>query len=181
MRKSLVFLAFLVIAAALIAGCTTPAKPAPQPTLATQPPTVMVTTVATPAVPAQLARNWVITSMGIQDGSAVINPAAKITLTIATDGTLSGNGGCNNYNGPFTLSGTTTPKGQGISVGPLVSTKMYCTDYSSQETTYLNILQKAMAYNINGNQLSITASTGDVLIYQTPVSLVTPVQNPMPG
>jgi heat shock protein HslJ len=114
--------------------------------------------------------------MGIQDGTAVIRPdSAEITLTFSTDGTVSGNGGCNNYNGPFTLSGEATPKGKGISIGPLSSTKMFCQAYSEQETTYLNILQKAMAYTMDGNQLSITATTGDVLIYQTPASIVAQV------
>jgi heat shock protein HslJ len=120
--------------------------------------------------------------MGIQDGTAVIKPqSSDITLSFSADGTVSGNGGCNNYNGPFTLTGQTTPKGNGISIGPLVSTKMFCQEYSDQETTYLNILQKAAAYNVDGVQLSITASTGDVLIYQKPASLVTPEQFPHPA
>jgi heat shock protein HslJ len=109
--------------------------------------------------------------MGIQDGTAVTDATTEITLKFSDGGTLSGNGGCNNYNGPFTLSGETTSKGKGITIGPLVSTKMFCQEFSSQETTYLNILQKAMAYNVNGDQLSITATTGDVLIYQTPSSI----------
>ena len=180
MRKFLVVLAFLVIAAVMIAGCTTP-QPAPQPVPTTIPPTVMVTTPAPPAVPAQLAGDWVATRMGIQDGTTVITPTAQITLTVHADGTLSGNGGCNNYNGPFTLTGATTPKGSGISLGPLVSTKMFCQETSSQESTYLNILQKAMAYNVDGVQLSITATTGDVLMYQRPATLVTPKQYPPEG
>ncbi|MDO9326136.1 MAG: META domain-containing protein [Methanoregula sp.] len=183
MRKFLVVLTFLVIAAILITGCTS-TKPAVQPatTPATQPPTIVVTAAATPALPTQLAGNWVITAMGIQDGTAVIKPqSSQITLKFSADGTVSGNGGCNNYNGPFTVTGTTTPKGQGISIGPLASTKMFCQEYSAQETTYLTILEKAMAYNVDGNQLSITASTGDVLIYQTPGSLVTPKPDLMPG
>ncbi|MDO9550527.1 MAG: META domain-containing protein [Methanoregula sp.] len=181
MRKFLVLLAFLVIAAVMITGCTTP-QPAPQPAPATLPPTTVVMTPApTPALPAQLAGNWIVTSMGIQDGTAVIKPqSSDITLSFA-DGTVSGNGGCNNYNGPFTLTGQTTPKGNGISIGPLVSTKMFCQEYSDQETMYLNILQKAAAYNVDGVQLSITASTGDVLIYQKPASLVTPEQFPHPA
>ncbi|MFA6225689.1 MAG: META domain-containing protein [Methanoregula sp.] len=173
MRKFLVSRVFLLIAAVMIAGCT-----GTQP--ATLPPTV-VGTAATPAVPAQLAGNWVVTRMGIQDDSAVINPTTQITLVFMADGTVSGNGGCNNYNGPFTLNGQTTTLGKGISIGPLVSTKKFCQDYSNQESTYLNILQNATAYNVDGNQLSITATTGDVLIYQTPASLVTPVQNPLPA
>jgi heat shock protein HslJ len=168
MRKFLVLLAFLVIGAIRIAGCTSN-KPAPQPVPTTAAlPTVMVTTTAPPAVPAQLAGNWVVTKMGIQDGTAVTNPTTQITLTFIPDGTVAGNGGCNNYNGPFALKAAITPKGNGISIGPLVSTKMFCQATSNQETTYLNILGKAMAYNVDGNQLSITATTGDVLMYQRP-------------
>lgn len=183
MKKTTILFLIFVIAAVMITGCTsTPPTVAQQPTtVATMPPTVVVTTPATPAVPVQLAGNWVVTRLGIQDGTAVINPTTQITLTFSPDGTLYGNGGCNNYNGPFTLTGATTPKGMGISIGPLVSTKKVCEYYSQQETMYLNILGKAMAYNVDGNQLSITATTGDVLIYQTPASLVTPVQYPHPA
>lgn len=175
MKKTTFFVLSLVVSAVIIAGCasTQPAQPAP----ATLSPTELVTIPDTPAAPTQLAgSSWIVTSMGIQDGTAVIRPdSAEITLTFSTDGTVSGNGGCNNYNGPFTLSGEATPKGKGISIGPLVSTKMFCQAYSEQETTYLNILQKAMAYTMDGNQLSITATTGDVLIYQTPASIVAQV------
>lgn len=183
MKKLLISLVVLVIAAVMIAGCTT-SQPAPQPvpTLATMPPTVVVTTAALPTLPTQLAGEWIVTSMGIQDGTAIMTPSSNdITLSFFADGTVAGNGGCNNYNGPFTLTGQTSSKGKGISIGPLVSTKMYCQDFSNQETTYMNILQKATAYNVDGVQLSITATTGDVLIYQRPTSLVTPVQYPHPA
>ncbi len=181
MRKFLIIVAFLVIAAIIFAGCTTTPQPVPQPTPAPLPPTMVVTTPAQPTVPAQLAQYWVLTKMAIQDGTAITYPTNQITLYILTDGTLNGNSGCNNYNGPFTLSGATTPKGQGISIGPLISTKKYCAEYSNQESMYQNILGKAMAYNVDGNQLSITATTGDVLIYQIPSSLVTPKQYPPEG
>jgi heat shock protein HslJ len=184
MRKFLVTVAFLVIAAVLIAGCTTsqPAsQPVPQQVPATLPPTVVVTTTAPPTIPAGLAGTWVVTKMGVQDGTAITEPTTQITLTFSTDGTVYGNTGCNNYNGPFVLSGVTTPKGKGLSIGPLVSTKKYCEAYANQETTYLNILGKAMAYNVDDYQLSITATTGDVLIYQVPATLVTPVQYPPEG
>ena len=182
MNKTTVLLLIFVIAAIMTAGCTTQ-TPAPQPAPATLPPTVVVTTIPSPpAVPAQLAGTWVVTTMGVQDGTAVIRPdSSDITLTFFADGTVAGNGGCNNYNGPFTLTGVTTPKGNGISIGPFASTKMFCQAYSSQETMYLNILHKAMAYTVNGNQLTLTASTGDVLVYQTSASLVTPAQYSHPA
>ncbi|MDP3565175.1 MAG: META domain-containing protein [Methanoregula sp.] len=177
MRKFLVTVAFLMIAAVLIAGCTT-TQPAPQPvqTPAPLPPTVVVTTSTPPAVPAQLARNWVLTTMAIQDGTAVTHPISEISLVFNNDGGLTGYDGCNNYFGSFVLTGITTPKGNGMTISNIGSSKKYCQNLANQDTMYQTILGKAMAYNVDGNQLSITASTGDVLIYQTPASLVTPKQ-----
>lgn len=175
MRKFLLFLAFLVIAAVMITGCTS-TQPAVQPTPATLPPTMVVTTVATPAVPAPLAGDWIVTRMGIQDGTAVTTPTTQISLSFMADGTLTGYDGCNNYYAAYAFTGQTTPKGQGMSINNVSSTKKYCSTLANQETMYLTILGKVMAYNVDGEQLSMTASTGDVLIYQRPASLVTPVQ-----
>ena len=168
----------IVIATIIVAGCTSP-QPAPQPTATPTPvPTTVVTTVATPVVPSQLIRSWIVTTFGIQGGTAVTSPTAQISLTFSQDGTLSGYGGCNNYNAPFTLSGQTLPTGSGIIVGSIVTTKRLCPTYSAQENTYLQILQNAVAYVVDGNQLTITDKYGNVLIYQTQSSLVS--TNPLP-
>ena len=176
MKKITILLFIFVIAAVLIAGCTTP-TPAPQPAPVTLPPTVIVTaTPAPPALPAQLTRNWVLTTMAIQDGTGVTHPTTEISLTFNPDGSLTGYDGCNNYFGSSTLTGMTTPKGNGMTISNIASSKKYCETLAQQETVYLAILGKTMAYNVDGNQLSMTATTGDVLIYQTPISLVTPKQ-----
>ncbi|MFA4824696.1 MAG: META domain-containing protein [Methanoregula sp.] len=183
MKKTTILFLIFVIAAVMITGCTSTPPPAVQQptTVATLPPTVVVTTPATPAVPVQLAGNWVLTTMGIQGGTGVTYPTTEISLTINPDGSLTGYDGCNNYYGTCTLTGMTTPKGNGMTISNIASSKKYCATLADQETMYLNILGKAMAYNVDGNQLSITATTGDVLIYQTPASLVTPVQYPHPA
>ncbi|MDP3181071.1 MAG: META domain-containing protein [Bacteroidota bacterium] len=178
MRKFLVSLAFLMIAAVLIAGCTTQ-NPAPQPvtTPATLPPTVVVTaTPVPPVLPAQLTRNWVVTTMAIQDGTAITYPTTEISLTFNPDGSFTGYDGCNNYFGSATPTGITTQKGNGMTISNIASSKKYCESLAQQETKYLALLGKTMAYNVNGNQLSMTATTGDVLISQTPATLVTPKQ-----
>jgi heat shock protein HslJ len=173
------FLVFVVVTV-IVAGCTSP-QPVPQPTVTPTPVQPVATTPAPPAVPVALTKNWIVTTMGIQDGTAIANPTAQISLTFNQDWTLAGYGGCNNYNGPFTITGQTTPKGTGLTVGPLVSTMKYCEAYSSQETTYLAILQNAVAYVVDGNQLTITDKTGNVLVYQTQASLVTPTLYPHPA
>jgi heat shock protein HslJ len=177
MKKITILLFIMVIAAVILAGCTTP-KSAPQPVTvpATLPPTVVVATPAPPVLPAQLTRNWVVTTMAIQDGTAITYPTTEISLTFNPDGSFTGYDGCNNYFGSATLTGTTTPKGNGMTLSNIASSKKYCESLAQQETMYLAILGKTMAYNVNGNQLSMTATTGDVLIYQTPATLVTPKQ-----
>ena len=178
MKKIAILLFIFVIAAVIIAGCTTqkPATPLVT-TPATLPPTVIVTASPTPALPVQLTRNyWVLTTMAIQDGTGITYPTTQISLTFNPDGSLTGYGGCNNYFGSSTLTGMTTPKGNGMTISNIASSKKYCETLTNQENMYLTILGKTMAYNVNGNQLSMTATTGDVLIYQTPVSLVTPNQ-----
>lgn len=172
----------VIIIAVLCAGCTSqaPVTPAVVPSAATPMPTTAPAT-TTPALPAGLAGNWQLTTMAIQEGSAITHPTTAITLSFGSDGTVSGNGGCNNYFGPYILSGTTTSKGQGITIGPLGSTKMYCQATSSQESTYLTILQKAAAYNADGTQLSITASDQNVLIFQRPSTLPRTTEGMLPA
>ena len=114
--------------------------------------------------------------MGVQDGTGITYPITQISLTFNPDGSLTGYDGCNNYYGSTTLTGITTPNGNGMTISNIASSKKYCETLAQQETMYLAILGKTMAYNVNGNQMSMTATTGDVLIYQTPITLVTPNQ-----
>jgi heat shock protein HslJ len=109
-----------------------------------------------------------LTMMTIQDGSVVLRPTTDITLTFNADGTLTGYGGCNNYFGSYTLTGTTTKSGNGITVGPLASTKKSCEINGQQETTYLAILQDTMAYAVNSNQLTLTDKSNNALVYEVP-------------
>ena len=88
-----------------------------------------------------------------------------ITLTFNNDGTLSGFGGCNNFNGAYTLSGITTDFGKGISIGPLASTMKYCADTADFETAYLNNLQKTQTYTIAGNKMMLRTSYASQLSY----------------
>lgn len=171
-----VLLLILIVACTGCTGTTT----APATTVTTPAP-VVATTAAAPALPAMLAGSWQLTTMAVQGGTAVTYPTAAITLTFNSDGTVFGSGGCNNYNGPFVLTGATTPKGNGITIGPLASTKMNCQTTSSQENTYLGILEKTMAYDVDGSQLTLSASDQNVLIYQRPSTIPTVTEGMLPS
>jgi heat shock protein HslJ len=176
MKRISLILFILLAVAALVAGCTSPqAATQPVPVATPAPAADTPPVPAAPPVPVELAGDWILTSMGIQDGTAVIYPTYGITLTLNTDGSLTGYDGCNNYFGSFDLTGITTPKGNGMTVSDISASKKYCETLASQEQEYLAILGKTEAWVVDITELTLTADTGDVLIYQRPDTLPTPV------
>lgn len=81
------------------------------------------------------------------------------TLTFAADGSrASGNGGCNQFGGPYTQSG---PE---LRFGPLVSTRRACADEAGnrQETAYLRALESTTRATAAGDLLVLYA--GDAVV-----------------
>ncbi|HEX6040881.1 META domain-containing protein [Longimicrobium sp.] len=96
--------------------------------------------------------SWVLTRM---NGAAPAAGVTAPTLEFATD-RVSGNGGCNLFNGPFTQSGGT------VDMGPLVSTRRACADPAgnAQETAYLRALDEATAAAVVDGMLELTTPAG---------------------
>lgn len=96
---------------------------------------------------------------GINNGrEAVESVAAGTDPTAVFDpaGTVSGNAGCNQFNGPAVVDGDS------IAIGPLASTKMACTDEaaSAQETAFLAALQAATTFEVRGSTLELRDADG---------------------
>ncbi len=95
---------------------------------------------------------WVLESYG-EAGS--LKPAvgdAEVTAEFKSeDGQVGGSAGCNQYFGGYELSGSE------LSIpGPLGSTMMACPeDVMNQEFAYLQALQVAESYEIDGDELRI--------------------------
>jgi heat shock protein HslJ len=172
---SLVF----VIAAVTLSGCTGQ-HPAATPATPVAPITVPPTAIS-PSVPPELAGNWALTTLAVQDGTAITRPVSEITLTFMPDSTLTGYDGCNNYYATMNLTGTPTLHGTDMMLGPVGRSTKSCPDLANQEQQYLAILGQTTAYDVDGTQLTLTATTGDVLIYQRPSTLVTPKEGSLPG
>jgi heat shock protein HslJ len=133
-KTTLIFLLLAVISTMLIAGCTqvqtlpaqtpavtavptyvenqqgvaiirtvTPTVPAPLPT------TPVTVATPPPVTDAALIGTWNYNGAMLASGGSgkvpVISNTKGITLTFNNDGTLTGFGGCNNFNGAYTLSG----------------------------------------------------------------------------
>jgi heat shock protein HslJ len=79
------------------------------------------------------------TSWSLEDmGGKPMSDSAHPTLTFPEAGKVAGNGSCNRFFGPATISG------DHITLGPLASSRMACPEpVMSEETAYLQALQAA--------------------------------------
>jgi heat shock protein HslJ len=114
---------------------------------------------------------WQLVNYGDPEEPTVLEEGTSITAVFLPDtdttGMVSGNATCNNYNGAYTLDGST------ISFGPIAGTMMMCPNGMDQETAYLAALQSAQSYEITGPNMQIVYD-GGVLNY---TSLNLPLEN----
>ncbi len=77
---------------------------------------------------------------------------ATISLEFLADGTVKGNGGCNNFTGTYTLAG------KNLSFGPLATTKKSCGPaLDEQEFTFLSFLKQINAAKVEDDELELFA------------------------
>lgn len=111
--------------------------------------------------PPQLAMTrWRVT--GFNNGrQAVVGPEADSALTLRfDDGEISGDSGCNRFNGSYTI------EGDRISMGPLMSTRRLCPEpLMDQEQLFLAALQSAVRWQIDGNTLDMHQEGGSRAIW----------------
>jgi heat shock protein HslJ len=84
----------------------------------------------------------------------------EIALMLGEDGQLSGKA-CNNYRGGYVVEGTVFQL-----EGPIAATKMACPGpegAGAQESAYFDALERAAAYRISGDELTLTDAEGATL------------------
>jgi heat shock protein HslJ len=79
-----------------------------------------------------------------------------ISASFGMDGKLSGTAGCNTYSSDYTVDGDQ------ISIGPALSTRMFCAEEGvmEQEMAYLQAMEKAATYKIEGEVLTLFDAQG---------------------
>jgi heat shock protein HslJ len=85
----------------------------------------------------------------------------QVTVTALFDqGVVRGEGGCNTYNGPYTVSGSK------LTIGPnLATTQKACPAAPTAiETAYLGRLVKVASYSVAGDTLTLSDSGGQALL-----------------
>ena len=107
-------------------------------------------------------KTWMLESYGKTGNLQAVLEDTEITATFDSEkGQVTGSAGCNSYFGGYEL------KGNELSLpGPVGSTMMSCGEQiDQQEIQYLQILQNAESYKIDGNQLQII-SGNQALIFK---------------
>ena len=91
------------------------------------------------------------------DGVAVTVPKALTATATFAAGTVSGNAGCNDYTGSYTLDGAK------LTIGPLATTKKGCGPaQTALETAYLATFAKVASYTANTRTLQLMTADGKV-------------------
>jgi heat shock protein HslJ len=115
----------------------------------------LLTYTTAPSGAEAIAGDWNVTSFFT--GTAISSPTGSQPLTakFAAD-TASGNSGCNSFNGPAKVDGTS------IAIGPLASTLMACADpaVDQQAQQYTAALELAKTFEVVGDRLSLYRADG---------------------
>jgi heat shock protein HslJ len=112
-----------------------------------------------PTAPTLDGTMWNLTGFGSSDALTPPVTNTNISLDFA-DGQVSGSAGCNGYGASYTLTGNAIQ----FSTEGFVSTLMFCdpAEIMDQEARYLDWLQKAETVALEGDQLIIHTSEGDL-------------------
>jgi heat shock protein HslJ len=77
-------------------------------------------------------------------------------LTFGADGIVSGNAGCNQFSGGYSVDGNT------VAAGPLMGTMMACEEpISAQEIAVMTALQNAATWSVSGDTAELRGGDDD--------------------
>ena len=127
----------------------------------TQGTTVLSFARITPPAPEPLTgTNWTLDSFYGADAVSSVIAGTTITAVFDENGNVTGSAGCNSYFASYNV--TRVP----MSIGPVVSTRMYCTSNGvmQQESAYLASLGRAATFTITGDRLSLADAKGATLL-----------------
>ena len=105
--------------------------------------------------------SWYLNSYSDGESLRPVLPGTSISAEFGDDGTITGTSGCNHYFGSYQLTGTT------IAVGPIGSTKMYCSlpeGCMEQESAYFDLLGMAATFSFSAGQLHLLDGMGRELL-----------------
>jgi len=108
---------------------------------------------------ASLTGSWKLISYGSPANPAPAAPDIDTSIEFASDGTLTGNVGCNGFGGDYTV------EGNNIVFGQIISTLMFCEGpVGEQEATTLAVFTESAPFIVDGDTLTITSADGSSVV-----------------
>jgi heat shock protein HslJ len=103
------------------------------------------------------------TATGVNNGKGAVATStitSTVTADFGTDGTISGNSGCNTYNGKYEVSGS-----DHISITGVATTRKACAeDPTTLESQYLAALAATTNFTLSGTTLKLLDSSGSTQV-----------------
>ena len=104
---------------------------------------------------ALVGTSWTVTGTVATEAVSSVPMDSPASITIADDGTVAVNTGCN------TGSGSVEIGEDNLTFGPIATTKMACPpEQTALEASVLSVLQGEVAYEIDGSNLSLRSGDG---------------------
>jgi heat shock protein HslJ len=104
---------------------------------------------------ALVGTTWTVTGTVANEGVSSVPVDSTASITIADDGTVAVNTGCNSGSGSVEVGDDT------LTFGPIATTLMACPpEQTALETSVLSVLQGEVAYEIDGSNLSLRSGDG---------------------
>lgn len=118
---------------------------------------------ATPLPPANPLANTRWNVVNYNDGAGIVTllTGTSITLDFGANGQVTGNSGCNSFSAGYSVNGN------GLTITQPSGTQQFCAEpegVMDQEARFLASLPTAASFRINGNQLEVQNSAGQIII-----------------
>jgi putative lipoprotein len=92
----------------------------------------------------------------LNGGAVSPGEGKELQMILRAEDQVGGYAGCNQFTGSMTVTG------DGLSVGPIASTRRMCQGVMEQEFAFLQALENAQRYSISGEDLAIENASGEV-------------------
>jgi heat shock protein HslJ len=115
---------------------------------------------------------WRVTSYNNgMNGVVSVVPGTQLSMVFGDDGQVSGNTGCNQFSGTYTISGAS------IAFGPIATTLRACLSDAAnlQEQQFLSALNASTTYELTGDRLTFRSDDG-----ATQIIALRPTVSPVP-
>lgn len=103
--------------------------------------------------------NWELTSINGKPADAANYNSGLPVAYFSTDNKISGNGGCNRYNGSYNIN-----EEGGINISQMASTKMFCP--GDGESEFMKALETVDGATIDKDKLILLKGIEEILVFK---------------